>query len=226
MRNNYYVYIYVRLDNNSIFYVGKGTDIRMYRVEEYTRTSHFINILNKYECAVYKLYDNLTEEEALFLEQETIDDLVFNEGYGIDIEGYAESEYNLVNNTWGGEGVSGYRHTEEENKKSSHWGKSNGMYGKRGTLSPHYNIPKSEDHKNKIRLAQAKRKMVRCIELDRVFNSYGEAEKILRLEYNIKCSHSSISANCRGLSKYCGTYISTGLPANLHFENVPFTNND
>ena len=71
-----------------------------------------------------------------------------------------------------------------------------------------------------------RRKMVRCIELDRVFNSYGEAEKILRLEYNIKCSHSSISANCRGLSKYCGTYISNGLPANLHFENVPFTNND
>ena len=57
----------------------------------------------------------------MFLEQETIDDLVFNEGYGIDIEGYSESEYNLVNNTWGGEGVSGYRHTEEENKKSSHF---------------------------------------------------------------------------------------------------------
>ena len=110
MRNDYYVYVYVRLDNNSIFYVGKGTGIRMYRIEDYMRTNHFINILNKTPCAVYKLYDNLTEEDALFLERETIEDLVFNEGYGIDIEGYTEKEYNLVNNTWGGEGVSGYRH--------------------------------------------------------------------------------------------------------------------
>lgn len=45
-------------------------------------------------------------------------------------------------------------------------------------------------------------------------------------EYNIKCSHASISANCRGLIRYCGTDMTTGLPANLHFENVPFTNND
>ena len=75
MRNDYYVYVYVRLDNNSIFYVGKGTGIRMYRIEDYMRTNHFINILNKTPCAVYKLYDNLTEEEALkiiFLPTETI----------------------------------------------------------------------------------------------------------------------------------------------------------
>ena len=122
MRNDYYVYVYVRLDNNSIFYVGKGTGIRMYRIEDYMRTNHFINILNKTPCAVYKLYDNLTEEDTLFLERETIEDLVFNEGYGIDIEGYIEKEYNLVNNTWGGEGVSGYRHTEEDNLKSTHFG--------------------------------------------------------------------------------------------------------
>ena len=122
MRNDFYVYVYERLDNNSIFYVGKGTKDRMYRIEGYMRSNHFVNILNKTPCVTYKLYDNLTEEDALFLERETIEDLVFNEGYGIDIKGYIEKEYNLVNNTWGGEGVSGYRHTEEEILKSTHFG--------------------------------------------------------------------------------------------------------
>ena len=136
MRNDYYVYVYVRLDNNSIFYVGKGIGVRMYRIEDYMRTNHFINILNKTPCAVYKLYDNLTEEDALFLERETIEDLVFNEGYGIDIEGYIEKEY------------------------------------------------------------------------------------------NIRCSHASISANCRGKIKYCGINLNTNTSANLHFENVSFANND
>ena len=226
MRNDFYVYVYERLDNNSIFYVGKCTKDRMYRIEGYMRSNHFVNILNKTPCVTYKLYDNLTEEDALFLERETIEDLVFNEGYGIDIKGYAEKEYNLVNNTWGGEGVSGYRHTEEENLKSTRFGEKNGMYGKKGELSPHYNIPKTEEHKQKIRMSNPKRKMVKCIELDRIFNSYGEAEKILLEEYNIKCSHASISANCRGKIKYCGTNLNTNTPANLHFENISTANND
>ena len=226
MRNDFYVYVYERLDNNSIFYVGKGTKDRMYRIEDYTRSNHFINILNKTPCVTYRLYDNLTEEDALFLERETIEDLVFNEGYGIDIKGYIEKEYNLVNNTWGGEGVSGYRHTEEENLKCANFGEKNGMYGKKGELSPHYNIPKTEEHKQKIRMSSPKRKMVKCIELDRIFNSYGEAEKILLEEYNIKCSHASISAVCRGKTKHCGTDLNTNTPIKLHFENISTANND
>lgn len=226
MRNDYYVYVYVRLDNNSIFYVGKGTGIRMYRTEPYIRGRHFINILNKVPCVVYKLYDNLTEEESLFLEQETIEDLVFNEGYGIDIKDYTSEEYNLVNNTWGGEGISGYKHSPEEIAKSTHFGTDNGMYGKKGELSPHYNVPKTEEHKNKIMMSNPRRKKVKCLELDRVFNSYREASRILLEEYNIKCSHASISCNCRGKSKCCGTYLETNTPIYLHFENISFANND
>lgn len=226
MRNDFYVYVYERLDNNSIFYVGKGTGIRMNRVEDYIRCPHFVNIFNKVPCVVYKIYDNLTEEEALFLERETIEDLVFNEGYGIDIKGYVEKEYNLVNNTWGGEGISGYKHTEETIAKCTHYGEANPMYGKRGELSPHYGVSKTEEHKNKIRMSQSRRKMVRCIELDRVFNSYGEAEKVLLEEYNIKCSHASISAVCRGKTKHCGTDLNTNTPIKLHFENISTANND
>lgn len=102
----YYVYGYVRLDTNTYFYIGKGKDNRYLRLDN--RKQHFINILNKTECAVEILYDNLTEDEAFQLEVDTIYDLVFNEGYSIEIKGVERNnEGHLVNCTWGGEGTSG-----------------------------------------------------------------------------------------------------------------------
>ena len=104
MNNIYYVYGYIRLDTNTYFYIGKGKNKRYLNINE--RTKHFKNILNKTECVVEILYDNLTEEEAFQLEIDTIYDLVFNEGYGIDIIGIENNDYYLVNATWGGEGAS------------------------------------------------------------------------------------------------------------------------
>ena len=101
----YYVYGYIRLDTNSYFYIGKGKDNRYLRLDN--RKSHFMNIFNKIECVVEILYDNLTEDEAFQLEVDTIYDLVFNEGYSIDIKGFDKNENHLVNCTWGGEGTSG-----------------------------------------------------------------------------------------------------------------------
>lgn len=68
-----------------------------------------MNIINKTDCAVEILYDNLTEEEAFRLEMETINDLVFNEGYSINIKDIDKNDdgKHLVNFTWGGEGTSG-----------------------------------------------------------------------------------------------------------------------
>ena len=104
MEDNYYVYAYVRLDTNTFFYIGKGKKKRYLNIN--SRSDHFKNIINKTECAVEILYDNLTEDEAFQLEVDTIYDLVFNEGYGIDIIGINNDEYYLVNCTWGGEGAS------------------------------------------------------------------------------------------------------------------------
>lgn len=101
----FYVYGYVRLDTNSYFYIGKGKNNRYLRLDN--RKPHFINILNKVDCAVEILYDNLTEEEAFQLEVDTIYDLVFNEGYSIEIKGFEKCEKHLVNCTWGGEGTCG-----------------------------------------------------------------------------------------------------------------------
>ena len=101
MNNKYYVYGYIRLDTNTYFYIGKGKDRRQFVLQD--RSYHFTNILNKIECAVEILYDNLTEKEAFQLEEETIYNLVFNEGYSIDIinNGSCDGKnYHLVNCSW------------------------------------------------------------------------------------------------------------------------------
>ena len=108
--NKYYVYGYIRLDTNTYFYIGKGKDNRYLNIDN--RSNHFKNILNKTNCVVEILYKNLTEKEAFQLEMDIIDDLVFNEGYGIDIIGINNNDYYLVNCTWGGEGAS-YKQSQE-----------------------------------------------------------------------------------------------------------------
>ena len=111
----YYVYGYIRLDTNTYFYIGKGKNKRYLNINK--RSKHFKNILNKTECVVEILYDNLTEEEAFQLEVDTIYNLVFDEGYGIDIMGIENNDYYLVNATWGGEGASYKQSSETVNKR-------------------------------------------------------------------------------------------------------------
>lgn len=109
MENIFYVYGYIRLDTNTYFYIGKGKNNRCERLDN--RKQHFMNIFNKVNCCYEVLYDNLTEEEAFELEIKTIEDLVFNEGYSIEIPNYKclkNKESHLVNLTWGGDGTTGY----------------------------------------------------------------------------------------------------------------------
>jgi hypothetical protein len=146
--NKYYVYAYIRLDKNTYFYIGKGTGKR-YREFCTGRTKHFKNILNSKECVCEILYDNLTEQEALELEMDTIEDLVFNEGYTIEFDKYHDPDKHLVNCTYGGEGISGYKFTEEQRKHCSKPGSLNPMYGKKGEDNPNYGIIRSEEQKNK-----------------------------------------------------------------------------
>ena len=82
--NNYYVYIYYRLDTNEPFYVGKGKDDRWKVIKR--ENTHFNNIVNKYPVAVEIIKDNLTEEESFYWEEEIIRQLVFEYGYSINIK--------------------------------------------------------------------------------------------------------------------------------------------
>lgn len=220
-KREYYVYGYIRLDTNTYFYIGKGIKNRYKRIS--VRSEHFKNIINKTDCVVEIIKEGLSEQEALELEKDLIETLVFEEGYTIETDNFHDKNEgfnHLVNCTYGGEGISGYKHTEETIQKCVHYGEENGMYGKKGELSPHYGKKYNEDHKDKIRKANPRRKRVLCIELDREFNSYREAEKILLNEYGIVCSHASISSICKGRNKKGGYYKDTRKEANLHFIDI------
>ena len=130
----FYVYEHIRLDNNTCFYVGKGTGNRAYDLD---RGNFHNGVCEEYGCRVEIIKDGLTEEEAFKLETERIEDYVITFGYGISIDGYRDFSNNkyLTNFTWGGEGISGMHHSEESKKKMSE-----SMKGKRF----------SEEHKRKM----------------------------------------------------------------------------
>ena len=136
---NYYVYIYLdpRKPGNFKFenyffthepiYIGKGTRNRMrhHLVQRLKKKTLFYNKLNKIisegnEPIFYKLFDNLSEEEALKNEVELIK-LIGR----IDIE-----TGSLCNCTEGGD--RGFNRTEETRKKLSEQkkGEKNPMFGK------------------------------------------------------------------------------------------------
>ena len=147
------MYEHIRLDNNTCFYVGKGTGNRAYKLD---RGEFHNSVRDKHGCRVEIIKDGLTEEEAFKLETERIEDYVITFGYGIPIDGYRDYSNNkyLTNFTWGGEGSSGYKFSEEskrkmsESQKGKQAGKNHPLYGKHHTEES--KRKNSEAHKGKI----------------------------------------------------------------------------
>ena len=134
----FYVYEHIRKDNNTCFYVGKGTGDRAHNLD---RGNFHDSVRDEYGCRVKIIKDGLTEEEAFKLERERIEDYVITFGYGAPIEGYDDYDHNLpylTNFTWGGEGVSGRKHSEEEKQKMSKAKK-----GKKNSKEHNKNISKA-----------------------------------------------------------------------------------
>ena len=79
----YYVYGYKRLDNNTFFYIGKGSNDRCKVKAPSVRTDKFLFIRNNLDYEYVIIHSNLTEEESYRLERETIEKLVKDEEYKI-----------------------------------------------------------------------------------------------------------------------------------------------
>jgi hypothetical protein len=95
----FYVYEHIRLDTNAVFYVGKGKGRRCFETRR--RNPHWQRIVAKaggFDVRV--VVDQLDEEFAFLAEQELISKL--------KCQGFE-----LANLTDGGEGASGYVHTDE-----------------------------------------------------------------------------------------------------------------
>ena len=195
----FYVYEHIRLDNNTCFYVGKGKGDRAYDLD---RGNFHNGVRDEYGCRVEIIKDGLTEEEAFKLETERIEDYVITFGYGISIDGYRDFSNNkyLTNFTWGGEGCSGYKHSEEEKQKMSKSlkGKNKGKHH-----SEEHNKKVSKSLEGKHHSEEARKKMsekasikVICITTGKIFNSQKEANNYY------KCG--GISLCCEGIRKSVG----------------------
>lgn len=142
------VYRHRRLDTNEIFYVGIGkTEKRAYN--KYNRSKFWKSITNKTDYSVEIISKVDTWEEACELEQFLIQEYGRKDlGTGI-----------LVNMTDGGEGMLGYKTSEETREKLSlaRTGKKHTeetlkklSLAKKGKPSNRKGIKMSEEHKAKI----------------------------------------------------------------------------
>lgn len=104
MENNCYLYLHRRLDTNEVFYIGIGS--KKYFGRAYTkrnRNKFWRNIVKKAGYVVDIIYKNISKEQAIAYEINLI------AMYGRRDLGKG----NLVNMTDGGEGITGFRWTEE-----------------------------------------------------------------------------------------------------------------
>jgi group I intron endonuclease len=113
----FYVYEHIRPDTGAVFYVGKGCGRRA--IISSKRSQHWQNVVNKAGGRdVRYLAENLPEELAFLCEQEAIDQ-------------YQRIGVKLINRTGGGEGSSGFMHTEQTRQKmsESRMGEKNPTFG-------------------------------------------------------------------------------------------------
>jgi hypothetical protein len=161
MKNNYYVYRFIRLDNYTPFYVGASNKINYGRAYDTRgRSNSFKNIHSKTEIKVEIIADNLSKEEAEIKETEFIKlygclrlggilvnvlrhTYMFTEEHKLKLSNGKKNELNpFFNKT----------HTEEFKKKKRDLiiGDKNPNFLKKGELNHRFKIPHTEEAKKKI----------------------------------------------------------------------------
>ena len=150
----FYVYLHIRLDNMTPFYVGKGHGNRAYDLD---RSDFHNSVRDEYDCKVVIIKDKLTESQAFRLEKRMIEYYVLTLGYGIPIKGYDNYDHDLpylTNFTWGGEGTSGIKLSEETKLKMSESHK-----GKQFSEEHKQNLREANKGKNKGKMVGEKNPM-------------------------------------------------------------------
>lgn len=118
--SKFYVYLIFR-PNGIPCYVGKGKGRRS-KIHATKNTNPHLNSiyrLNNGELPIVKIKEGLSEKEAFEIEK------IFIRVIGREIHGGP-----LVNQTDGGEGVSGYKHTEETKLRMHSWEKGHEPWNK------------------------------------------------------------------------------------------------
>ena len=167
MLNNYYVYRYIRLDNNTPFYVGNGNKPNYARANDLkNRSKLFKEILLTTEVSVEIILEDLNKEEAELKEAEfislhkrtrdggTLLNILKNGKLATN-----EHRTNLSNAQKNrlkdgcNNPMYGKTHTKETILKisESQKGDKNHRFGKKGELCPNYGLKHSEETKKQMR---------------------------------------------------------------------------
>lgn len=130
----FYTYAHYKPEGG-LFYIGKGAGNRAYDMK--MRNKYWHNVVAKYGNPHVEILANWDlEEEALDHEK-------------LLISCFKDMGYKLANLTDGGEGISGYKHTNEAKQK---------MRGRTGEKHPMFGKPKSIEVKLKISQAKIGKK--------------------------------------------------------------------
>lgn len=139
----FYVYEHWRSDTNQCFYVGKGSGKRAHDLKR-NRNQHFKNICAKvvrlgFRIDVILVETGLSEKEALKKEMELIR---YHQSNGVE----------LCNQTFGGDGMSGWKPSPETKKKWSQafQGEKNPMFGRVGQNHPAYGYKHTDEQKKRF----------------------------------------------------------------------------
>jgi len=147
----FYTYAHITLDTNKIFYIGKGSGMRLFKKD--ARNKHWHNTVKKHGYKSIKLAEWLTSNEAFAHEK-------------FLISCFKDMGYKLVNQSEGGDGNSalgglsfkGRKHTKEAIEK---------------TMAYVRGIPKSAESKLKNSIAHKKAIKINNV----IYSSWQEASK-------------------------------------------------
>ena len=104
IRSDYYVYAYIDVIRNDVFYIGKGTDVRIRKLYHHNTKCKEYAKTHEYEPVILK--EGLSEKDAYELEQYLVATLIYDHDYGIDIQGYENllNIHHLYIQQFGGQG--------------------------------------------------------------------------------------------------------------------------
>lgn len=107
--NRFYIYQHTRADNGEVFYIGKGSGRRAWRLfDSGARSKKWIRTANKYGVNVSIILSGLTNDAAIRIERQLINSIGRRDN----------NSGPLMNGTDGGEGAWGciVKHTEESKR--------------------------------------------------------------------------------------------------------------
>lgn len=131
MNNNFYVYAWIRLDTNKIFYIGKGSGNRYKDLG--MRNRHFLFIVRKLgvnNCKIIKLEENLEEQKAFEKER-------------YYIKYYKDLGEPLTNISDGGDGSSGWFKNSPPEVQERHRQISKSFLGRKHSEKTKYKMSQS-----------------------------------------------------------------------------------